>query len=139
MEKCWFSVVLEVKYLQLNVKRGGSLAASSFGANLHVYFTVHVRAAEAQTSLRIVKMTNNAYNKYRFLMKTGSHGRNPRGEGVRTPMKIHKNIGFPSNIDPDPLKITKLPSQHSIVCHYRHACETPLKWRFAGGPIMAHF
>ena len=38
----------------------------------------------------------------------GSRG----GTGVRTPLKNHKNIqvGFPSNIDPDPLKITKLPS-----------------------------
>ena len=49
----------------------------------------------------------------------------PEGEqGVRTPL-----IGFPSNIDPDPLNITKLPSQHSMVGHYR-------QWRFAdGGPF----
>ena len=26
------------------------------------------------------------------------------GQGVRTPLKNHKNIGFPSNIDPDSLK-----------------------------------
>ena len=41
------------------------------------------------------------------------------------PLKNHKNIGFPSNIDLDPLKITRLPSQHSIVGHYRHASEMP--------------
>ena len=35
-----------------------------------------------------------------------------------------QNIGFPSNIDPDPLKIIKLPSQHSMKGHYRHASET---------------
>ena len=29
------------------------------------------------------------------------------GQGVRTPLKNHKNIGFPSNIDSDPLNITK--------------------------------
>ena len=55
------------------------------------------------------------------------------GEGVRTPppkKKNHKNIEFPSNIDPDPLIITKLASQHSIVGHYQ---------RLAGGPMMAHF
>ena len=51
------------------------------------------------------------------------------GQGVQTPLKDHKNIGFPSNIDPDPLKITKLhvPSQHSMVGHYRHASETPFQ------------
>ena len=43
-----------------------------------------------------------------------------------------QNIGFPSNIDPEPQKITKLPSQHSMVGHYWHAS-------FAGGPMMAHF
>ena len=39
----------------------------------------------------------------------GQHGWIQRGggggQGVRTtPLKNHKNIGFPSNIDPDPLK-----------------------------------
>ena len=55
------------------------------------------------------------------------------------PLKNHKNIGFPSNIDLDPIKTTKLPSQHSMVGQYRHASETPLKWGFAGGPMMSHF
>ena len=32
------------------------------------------------------------------------------GQGVRTPLKNHKFIGFPSNTGTDPLKITKLPS-----------------------------
>ena len=50
------------------------------------------------------------------------------GRGSGPPLKNHKNIGFPSNFDPDPLKI-KLTSQHSMVGQYR----------FAGGPIMAHF
>ena len=30
------------------------------------------------------------------------------------------------------------PSQHSMVGHYRHASQTPLKWCFAGGLMMAH-
>ena len=63
----------------------------------------------------------------------------PEGAGGSDPQKNHKNIGFSSNIDPDPLKITKLPSQHSMMGHYRHASETPFKWRFAGGPMMALF
>ena len=37
-----------------------------------------------------------------------------RGQGVQTPTpKSHKNIGFLSNTGLDPLKITKLQSQHS--------------------------
>ena len=52
------------------------------------------------------------------------------------PWNITKNIGFLSNIGPDPLKIIKLPSQHSMLGHHRPACETPFKWRFAGGPLM---
>ena len=62
------------------------------------------------------------------------------GQVVRSPpLKNNKDIGFPRNIDPDHLKITKLPSHHSMVGHYRHANETPFQWRIAGGPIMAHF
>ena len=36
-----------------------------------------------------------------------------------------------------PLQITMLPSQHSLLSHRPHANETPFKWRFAGGPMMA--
>ena len=39
----------------------------------------------------------------------GSRG-GKRGSGPPPPpLKNHKNIGFPSNIGPDPLNITKLP------------------------------
>ena len=55
----------------------------------------------------------------------GSRG----GTGVRVPLKNHKLIGFPSNTGPDPLKTSKLPSQHSTVGH----------WHFAGSPIIARF
>ena len=41
--------------------------------------------------------------------------------GVRTPLKNYKNIGFLSNTGPDPLKITKLLIQHSMLGHYRRA------------------
>ena len=49
------------------------------------------------------------------------------GQGIRTPspLKNHNNIGFLSNTGPDPLKITKLPSQHSMLSHHWHASETP--------------
>ena len=48
------------------------------------------------------------------------------------PPENHKNIGCPSKTGPDPLEITKLPSQHSMLCHHRPASETPFKWHFAG-------
>ena len=59
-------------------------------------------------------------------------------EGPETPpppLKKHKNtcFGFLSNTGPDPPKITKLSSQHSMLGHHRHASNTP--WLFAGGPI----
>ena len=55
-----------------------------------------------------------------------------RGQGGRTPpppppLKNHKNIGFPSNTGPDPLKIIQY---CAIIC-------TPAKRRFTGGPMMA--
>ena len=50
-----------------------------------------------------------------------------------------QNIEFLSNTGPDPLKFSKLPSQHSKLGHHRHPSETPFKWRFAGGPMMARF
>ena len=53
------------------------------------------------------------------------------------PLKNHKNIGFLGNTGLDPLKFTKLPSQHSMLGHHRHTSETPFQWRCAGGPIMA--
>ena len=59
------------------------------------------------------------------------------GTGGLDPPKNHKNIGFLSNTGPDPLKITKLPSQHSMLGHHQHASETSLKWCFTGGPMMA--
>ena len=42
-------------------------------------------------------------------------------------MANHKNIGFLSKTGPEPLKITKLLRQHSILGRNRHASETPFK------------
>ena len=60
-----------------------------------------------------------------------------RGSGPPPPPENYKNIEFLSTTGPDPLKITKLPIQHSMLGHHRPASETPFKWRFAGGPLMA--
>ena len=63
------------------------------------------------------------------------------GQGVRLPPpppppgKLQKNIGFLSNTGPNPLKITKLPIQHSMLGHHRPASETPFKWCFTGRPV----
>ena len=76
------------------------------------------------------------------LLSASSSWADPEGgrQGVRPPpLKNHKNIGFPTNNDPDPLKSTKLPSQHSMVGHYQHASKTPFQWRFPAGPMMALF
>ena len=54
---------------------------------------------------------------------------------VRTPLNNRKNIGFPSNIGPNPLKITKLPSQHSMLGH--HPAKRHLNG--AGGLKMAAY
>ena len=84
----------------------------------------------------------NAHDKMGFLYISisvyivRSHARIQRGgQGVRTPLKNHKNIEFLSNTGPDPLNFSKLSSQQSTLGHHRHA----FKWRFTGGPMMARF
>ena len=42
------------------------------------------------------------------------------------PPEKSKNIGFLSKAGPVPLKITKLPNQHSMLGHHRHASECHL-------------
>ena len=69
-----------------------------------------------------------------------SGSRGGRGE---LPLKNHNNIVFFILLVRISWKITKPPSQHLMFGHHRPASETPFsetpfKWRFAGGPIMAH-
>ena len=54
-------------------------------------------------------------------------------------LKNHKNVEFLSNRNtgPDPLKFSKLPSQHSTLDHHRPASETPYKGD--DGPILVIF
>ena len=60
------------------------------------------------------------------------------GAGGPNPLKKSQKYRFCSNTGPDPLKITKLPSQHSMLGHHRHANETPFsKRRFASGPALS--
>ena len=55
------------------------------------------------------------------------------------PLKNHKNIGFLSNTGPDPLKMTKLPSQHSMSGHHRYASEMLFRWLADDGPLIVLF
>ena len=66
------------------------------------------------------------YDKTRVLCQPWGRG----GPNTPPPRKITKNAGFYSNTGPDPLKITKLRSQQSMLGHHRHSSETPYIWRF---------
>ena len=59
------------------------------------------------------------------------------GQGVKTPLKNHKNIGFLSNTCPDPLKNHKATKPDSMLGHHRQDSEMPFKWHFTGRLIMA--
>ena len=69
-----------------------------------------------------------------------SHARIQRGDrGSGHPrLKNHKNIEFLSN-RPDPLKFSKLPSQHSTLGHHRHASKTPFKGVSLAGRLWPAF
>ena len=84
--------------------------------------------SEMEFSARIILLMEN------MVCMASMHGSRVEGRKSRTPLKS-QNRGFLSNTDP--LKITKLPSQHSMLGHHRHASKMPFKWRFAGGPRMA--
>ena len=62
----------------------------------------------------------------------------PEGGRGLDPLKTHKNIGFLSNTGPDPLKNHKATQPaFNVGGHHRPSSETPFKWCFAGGPVMA--
>ena len=67
----------------------------------------------------------------------GSRGGGGMGSGP-PPLKIHKNIGFLSNNGPDLLKITIVPSQHSMLGHHRQA-KRHLNGGFDNGPLLVVF
>ena len=49
-------------------------------------------------------------------------------------MKNRKNIGFLSNIGPDPLKNREATKPaFKVGPYHQHASERPFKWHFAGG------
>ena len=52
-------------------------------------------------------------------------GGSRRGQGSEPPWKVTKIYAFLAILVQIPWKITKLPSQHPILGHYRHASKTP--------------
>ena len=45
----------------------------------------------------------------------------------------HTHLLFLSDSGPDPMKIHKLQSQHSILGHHQHTSNTPFKWAHFNG------
>ena len=97
------------------------------GANKHTKSYNLVRLCD--------RWSRNISDKY--LLSDACHGRIQRGDRGSGPPEKSQNIGFPSNIDPESVKITKLPSQHSMVGHW-HASKTPFQRRFADGPLVVN-
>ena len=66
----------------------------------------------------------------------------PRGGGGAGGPDPRKNLGFLSNTGPDPLKITKLSSQHSMLGHHRAIIGKTVmafRWRADDGPLIVVF
>ena len=61
----------------------------------------------------------------------GTGGPSPSEKSQKYRVKLSKT-------GPDPLKIIKPQSQHSMLGNHRPASKTQFKWRFAGGPMVAH-
>ena len=65
------------------------------------------------------------------------------GQGVRTPLKNHKNIGFHINTGPDPLKKHKATKPAFNVwppsARQRNAIQMAFRWRADDGPFIVVF
>ena len=87
----------------------------------------------------LLAYTNNGYRWRQAKNKASEpagyalHARIKEGDrGPGPSMENHKAIGLLNNTDPHPLKITKLPSQHSMFGQ-------PFNWHFASGSMVARF
>ena len=86
------------------------------------------------TNPSVLCVNNNPDNPNARIQRGGD-----RGSGSPPPpLKNYKNIGFLSHTGQDSLKMTKLPSQHSMSGHHQNASKTPFKWHFADRLMMAH-
>ena len=81
----------------------------------------------ASKTVLVVQFVNEYTYKSVWPGKARIHVEIQRGDWGRTPPpEKSQKIGFLSNTGLNPLKITKLPSKHSMLGHHRHASETPL-------------
>ena len=72
------------------------------------------------------------------------HGRiQRRGQGVRTPLQNHKNMGFRCNTGPDPLENHKATQPAFNVgtssARQRNAILMAYRWRADDGPLIVVF
>ena len=74
-----------------------------------------------------------------LMRETRSGGGAISTPGMALTLENQKAIGFLVKTRPDLKIITKLPSQHSMLGQYGPVSEVPFKWRFACGPMIAHF
>ena len=61
----------------------------------------------------------------------------PEGGGVRKPLESHKTIGFLRNTSPSPLENHKATKPAFKVGPASVRQRNDIKWRFAGGPMLA--
>ena len=83
----------------------------------------HLRRASGLEYDLVRNLDRCSHNNKACMIMLGFRG----GQGVRNPLKNHKNIGFLSNTVRISCKTAKLPSQHSMLGHHQHASETPFK------------
>ena len=69
----------------------------------------------------------------------GSRGGGGGGGRVYGPPERSQKKVFLAILVRIPWKIAKLLGQNSMLDHHRDASETPFKWRFSGGLMMARF
>ena len=67
-----------------------------------------------QSEIGIIKLFNNCKGGNFDIHIWSMRGSRRGDRGSKSPLKNHENIGFLSKTGPDSVKITKLPSQHSM-------------------------
>ena len=85
----------------------------------------------------LIERVNQSHKHVQYVSMRGSRGGWGQIFPDPTPCKITKLYESLEILVRIPWKITELPSQHSMLGHHQPTSETPLKWRFAGRPIIA--
>ena len=96
--------------------------SSSFAKNTLILSTSNYLIRVALSDVNIKDPRQHAP----YVVKAWADPEGGGDRGSRSPLKNHKHLGFLSNTGLDPLKITKLPSQNSMLGHHLHASERHL-------------